>query len=226
MRPSSLSLSSPKANSPGEESSFAFKNHIPSPLALRDNWGPRGSSNSRAFNSFTSADHLGDNWILKNRSPSPVPHCDNWSGNDPATSSFASNRETWDVTNESGLGESRTSGLSTSIESEFKSSFERSVGTLAFPFEQPEPKASAYSVNEEEVQEDCQNSVHMSEDTMSAEGKVEVEEEKRGLQRSSSRVSEKALLFSQMQEKIKQAAEEAHARRLPKGNCDFNLICN
>ena len=149
-----------------------------------------------------------------------MPQCDNWNARDPASSSFTSNKETWDIANESGLGESRTSGLSTSCESDFKSSFERSVGTLAFPFEQPicELKTSAYSVNAEEVEEDCQNSEPMSEETMSTEGKTEVEEEKRELQRSASRVSEKALLFSQMQEKLKQAAEEAQSRRSPKGN--------
>lgn len=207
LRPCSLVLSPESAN----EDCSAFKNHVPSPVRPKDTWEARRNSASLgASNCYPLSDQLGDNWILKNRSSSPEPQIDEWISSGPTTS-YSGQQEPWDVdvANESGLGES--------CGSDFKASFERSFEPLVYPVEQAssDGKASTFSLDYgDDVYKGSQVSKQVIEETDRTEAEMELKEEKI---RSASKVSEKALLFSQMEENVKQSAEEARANHVSKG---------
>ncbi|XP_034251138.1 supervillin isoform X3 [Thrips palmi] len=217
-RPSSLVLS-PESISI-EESCTAFQNHIPSPVGPDDSWEARRHSTFLGATScYLRSDQLGDNWILRNRSPSPVLQTDdrNSSG---LTTSYSGQQEqlATDLANESGFGES--SG------SDFIASLDRSSGPLVSPVDQAGSSGNTNTVSldkGEDVHEDSQVREQDIHQTELVESEMESEEENRGLQRSASKVSEKALLFSQMEEKMKQSAEEARAKRLPKADLNSGI---
>lgn len=208
VKPDSLILPS-VATPSSEEFSFSFKNHVPSPIAHRESWNLRRNYSLQDATTSQTSDHLGDNWILKNRSSPPVDHCKNWIDCGSASLPVCVNNELWEdcTPKEKGLGESG--------ESEIQVSLNNSISSHGC---QSEPAAQNFDQGLQFRSLDCYKRSSSVKLCNSATETVDMEDDKQELHRSASRVSEKALLFSQREDESKQSSEADPTFRKQKGN--------